>query len=48
MNTRIGPDVYERICCTNHLLVMLHHHDGIAGITQALYHPDESLCIALV
>ena len=48
MNACIGPDVYECICCTNHLLVMLHHHNGIAGITQALYHPDESLCVALV
>ena len=48
MNTRIEPDVYERICCTNHLLVMLHHHNGIAGIAQTLYHPDESLRIALV
>ena len=48
MNACIGSDVYERICCTNHLLVMLHHHNGIAGIAQTLYHPDESLRIALV
>ena len=36
LRTRLGPEVDQHVGCTHNLLVVLHHHHGIAEVAQTL------------
>ena len=41
-----GPNIDEVVRAADHLLVVLHHHDGVAALLQAVEHIDEALVVA--
>ena len=43
-----GPDVEHAIRGLHHLRVVLDHHQGIAGVAQAVHHADDAIDIARV
>ncbi len=43
-----GPHVDDVVGCTNHLLVVLNHDEGVSEVSEALQRPDEPQIVALV
>src|SRR6516225_12007288 len=46
--TRAGAKVYNKVCCTDRILVVFDDHHRISQIAQMLQCPDEPVVISLV